>query len=99
MQSVNIPRWYGFHQQLCNVNELHLFCDASSLAYEAVAYFRVVVHNDIICRFVTAKSRLAPLKGNSLTIPKLQLQAAVLAVKLKEAIVTETNVKLNSIYF
>ena len=76
-----------------------MFCDASSLPYEAVAYFRVIVHNDIICRFVIAKSRLAPLKGNSLTIPKLELQATVLAVRLKEAIVTETNVKPNSIYF
>ena len=76
-----------------------MFCDALSLAYGAVAYLRVIVHNDIIFRFVIAKSRLAPLKGNSLTIPKLELQVAVLAVRLKEAIVTETNVKPNSIYF
>ena len=76
-----------------------MFCDASFLAYGAVAYYRVIVHNDIICRFLIAKSRLAPLKGNSLTIPNLELQATVLAVRLKEAIVTETNVKPNSIYF
>ena len=76
-----------------------MFCDTSSLDYGATAYFRVIVHDDIICRFVIAKSRLAPLKGNSLTIPKLELQATVLAVRLKEAIVTETNVKPNSIYF
>ena len=99
IQSVKIPRWYGFHQQLCNKIELHLFCDASSLAYGAVVYFRVIVHDGVICRFVIAKPRLAPLKGNSLTIPKLELQATVLAVRLKEAIVTETNVKPNSIYF
>ena len=99
IQSVNILRWYGFHQQLCNVTELYLFCDASSLAYDAIAYFRVIVHNGIIFRFVIAKSRLAPLKGNSLTIPKLELQAAVLGVRLKEAIVTETNVEPNSTYF
>ena len=76
-----------------------MFCDASSLAYGAVAYFRLIVHDDIICRFARAKSRLAPLKGSSLTIPKLELQAAVFAVRLKEAIVTKTNVKPNSIYF
>ena len=62
------------------------------LSLRSVAYFRVIVHDDSI-------SRLAPLKGSSLTIPKLELQAAVLAVRLKEAIVTETNVKPNSIYF
>ena len=99
LQSVNIPRWYEFHQQLCNLIELHVFCDTSSLTYGAVAYFSVIVYDDISCRFVIAKSLLAPLKGNSLTIPKLELKAAVLAVRLKEAIVTETNVKPNSIYF
>ena len=76
-----------------------MFCNASSWAYGAVAYFRVIVHDDKICRFVIAKSRVTPLKGSSLTIPKLELQAAVLAVRLKEAIVTETNVKPNSVYF
>ena len=60
---------------------------------------RVIVHDDIICRFVIAKSRLAPLKGNNLTILKLEQQTAVLAVRLKEAIVTKTNVQPNSIYF
>ena len=76
-----------------------MFCDASSLAYGAVTYLRVIVYTDIICWFVVAKSWSAPLKGNSLTIPKLELQAAVLVVRLKKATVTETNVKPNSIYF
>ena len=82
-----------------NVIELHLFCYLSSLAYGGVAYFRVIVHDDIIWTFFIAKSRYAPLKGSSLTIPKLELQAAVLAMRLKEAIITETNVKPNSVYF
>ena len=76
-----------------------MFWDVSSLAYGAVAYVSVIVHNDIICRLIIAKSRLVPLKGHSLTIPKFELQAAVLAVRLKEAIVTEPNAKPNSIYF
>ena len=44
------------------------------------------------------KSRLAPLKESSLTIPKLELQATVLRVRMEEAIPIETNVKPNSIY-
>ena len=99
IQTINVPRWYGFHQRIRNVIELHLFCDASSLAYGAVAYLKVIIHDDIICRFVIVKSRLAPLKGSSLTFPKRELQATVLTARLKQAIVTETNVKPNSIYF
>ena len=32
IQLMNTPCWYGFHQQLCNIIKLHLFCDASSIA-------------------------------------------------------------------
>ena len=76
-----------------------MFYDTSSFAYEAVTYFRVILHDDIISQLVITKSRQAPLNGSSLTIPKIELQATVLAVRLKEVMVTETNVKSNSVYF
>ncbi|GFS72372.1 integrase catalytic domain-containing protein [Trichonephila clavipes] len=60
---------------------LRIFCDASPRAFGAVAYFRYVTANDdIYTRFITAKSRVSPLK--KLTLPRLELLRAVLASKI-----------------
>ncbi|XP_071085478.1 uncharacterized protein [Haliotis cracherodii] len=63
--------------------ELHHFADASIAGYGAVSYVRIVDScGRIHCSFLMAKSRLAPIK--SITIPRLELCAAVLSVKLDE---------------
>jgi hypothetical protein len=57
---------------------LCVFADASSGAFGAYAYLRSEEPTGSVhVRFVAAKSRVAPLK--ELTIPRLELQAAVLA--------------------
>ena len=56
---------------------LHVFADASLKAYWAVAYIQ---QDQGSPSFVMSKSRAAPLKH--LTLPKLELKAAVLAAKL-----------------
>ena len=61
--------------------ELHHFCDSSERAYGAVSYVRVVDSAGVIhCSFLVAKSRLAPIK--QVTIPRLELMAAVLGVQI-----------------
>ncbi|XP_071052597.1 uncharacterized protein [Onthophagus taurus] len=61
--------------------ELHLFSDASSVGYCAVAYLRTVLFdNTIKLNFVYAKSRVAPLKV--ISIPRLELCGAVLLADL-----------------
>nr|CAB3263161.1 uncharacterized protein LOC104265735 [Phallusia mammillata] len=63
--------------------ELHHFADASSVAYGAVCYLRIVdVGSRVHCVFLVGKCRLAPLK--TVSIPRLELTAAVLSVKLDE---------------
>ena len=47
--------------------------------------------------FVMGKSRLAPLK--SMTIPRLELCGAVLATRLHEVFVRETDLKIDKIFF
>jgi len=38
-RTITIPRWYGFHRNDCQNVQLHLFCDASEIAYGTVAYY------------------------------------------------------------
>ena len=58
---------------------LCVFCDASEQAFGACVYIRWELDDGSYdVRFVTAKSRVAPLK--ELTLPRLELQAAVVAM-------------------
>ena len=74
LNEVNIPRSIGW---LREDTRFHVFCDASSKAYCTVVY---AVHGGE-SRFVLAKARLAPLKP-SLTIPRLELMAALIGMRL-----------------
>ena len=56
--------------------QLHVFTDANTKAYGAVAY----LSNEDQTSFVMAKGRVAPMK--QITLPKLELMAAVIAAKL-----------------
>ena len=60
---------------------LHIFADASTKAYGAVAY----LHQNKQVAFTMSKTRVAPLKP--LTLPRLELSAAVLAARLGDFIV------------
>ena len=48
--------------------------------------------------FILAKSRLAPLKERLLTIPKLELQATVIAAKMKETVLHEISFHPRAIF-
>ena len=68
---------------------LCIFADVSQDAFGACAYARWLTANgDFDVRFIAAKSRVAPLK--ELTIPRLELQAAVLASRLQVTIKEES---------
>ena len=82
LSTVSIDRCYT-PKILGHLNdaELHIFCDASGTAFGAVAYLRVQDQSgNVHCSFVLGKSRLAPLK--TVTIPRLELSAAVVGVNL-----------------
>lgn len=81
--SLTIPRCYfpGALNSTYENLELHIFVDASEVAYSAVAYFRVVGSDGVpVCALVAAKAKVAPLKP--LSIPRMELQAAVLGTRL-----------------
>ncbi|XP_055948251.1 uncharacterized protein LOC129981438 [Argiope bruennichi] len=61
--------------------EMHIFCDASQIAYGAVAYFWWETSSgEVGAYFVMAKSRLAPLK--KLSLPRLELMEALVGARL-----------------
>ena len=78
--------------------ELHVFADASEDTMCAVAYLRSQPKEySADLAFVIGKCRVAPMRH--LSIPRLELQAAVMAVRLKEQIVKEHEMKINSCSF
>ena len=81
-----------------NMTELHHFSDASEAGYGAVSYIRMTNNKgEVHCAFVAGKSRLAPLKF--MTIPRLELSAATVAVKLDQMIRKELDCEINKSFF
>ncbi|MEZ4720248.1 MAG: hypothetical protein R2813_00025 [Flavobacteriales bacterium] len=67
---------------------IHSFSDASSYAYGQCSYLRLVDTNDrISCCLLMGKSRVAPSKP--VTIPRLELVAATMSVKISNMLVKE----------
>ena len=91
LAKLNIPRC--LLPENCDYNsvksiQVHHFGDASSGAYGTVTYLRFVCKNDnVFCRFIFSKARLAPLK--TISIPRLELTAAVLALKIDQMLKRE----------
>ena len=78
--------------------ELHHFADASQIAYGTVSYARLVDENGRMhCNFLAGKSRLAHMK--QMTIPRLELSAAVLAVRMNQMLQEEFQLKFNKTVF
>ena len=75
-----------------------MFADASEDTMCAVAYLRSQPKEySSGLAFVIGKCRITPMRH--LSIPRLELQAAVMAVRLKEQIVKEHEIKIHSYSF
>lgn len=84
LPSLQIPRCL---RTPCVVRDvtLHTFVDASQEAYGAVCYTRHVYEDgSVSCCLVASRSRVAPLQAVS--IPRLELMAAVVGLKLSETV-------------
>ncbi|GFT32713.1 integrase catalytic domain-containing protein [Trichonephila clavipes] len=82
LTEIKIPRFYlGNIDQEISKCEIHCFSNASKSAYGTILYLRFVTcNNEIETSFICSKSRVAPLK--SLTLPRLELTAALLSARL-----------------
>ncbi|XP_038058753.1 uncharacterized protein LOC119730035 [Patiria miniata] len=99
LKSLSIPRCIkprGFGTS--TTVQLHHFCDASERGYGAVTYLRLQdVDERVSSCLLMAKAKLAPLKKT--TIPRLELAAGVVSVKLDEMIRRELLLPLQESVF
>ncbi|XP_011699835.1 PREDICTED: uncharacterized protein LOC105457083 [Wasmannia auropunctata] len=108
-------RWSRLRSGLADINQLsvprcaklnadpqsiqvHGFCDASQRAYGACIYIRTkleggVYHVELLC----SKSRVAPLK--TVSLPRLELLAALLLARLVKKISTSINLSEMQTFF
>lgn len=78
--------------------QLHHFSDASKSGYGTVSYLRLENDNkEVHVAFITGKSRVEPLK--QMTIPIMELTAAVLAVKVDTMLRKELQLQLDKSIF
>ena len=83
-----LPRHHPKYSPTDSKGEIHVFSDAPELAFAAVAYLRYRTEDDeIVCTFLASKWRIAPLK--ILSIPRLELQGALLAARLGKTLEDE----------
>ena len=83
LPTMTIPRAYSPSSNRSNdVRNIYVFSDASTKAYGAVVY--ICKNNQI--SLVMSKSRVAPIK--SITLPKLELMAAVVATRLAQFVIS-----------
>ncbi|XP_018401827.1 PREDICTED: uncharacterized protein LOC108778994 [Cyphomyrmex costatus] len=79
-EEVTIPRWTQLGHHVLHL-ELHGFSDASTKAYAAAVYIRVVTVDGLISAHLLAvKSKVAPVK--TMSVPRLELSAAQLLARL-----------------
>ena len=80
------------------ITEIHHFYDASQCACRAVSHLRQVnLDGQVHYSFLVGKSRLAPLK--QMSIPRLELVAAAVSVRLKKLLKNELEIPIAKITF
>lgn len=97
LKEIKIPRWLLITSDVIEDVSIHGFCDASTIAYGAVAYLRVKTYNnEYKTMLIAAKTRVAPVKPVSL--PRLELCGAVLLSKLLKHISRATRIPRKQIF-
>ena len=97
---ISVPRCVldGIEAEDVNSIQLHGFADASKIAYGANIYIRVTTSNVSYSQLSASKTRVAPLKGE--TIARLKLMAALTLANLITAVYKALayTIKINAVF-
>ena len=84
-------------EEIVGKPELLVFSDGSVMAFGAVSYIRWKLKSgNRWSTLVMSKSKISP--KNRITIPRLELNGAVLAKRLKEFLVSQLDIKFANVY-
>ena len=86
LSKLTLPRAYFPHLPDAVNDHLYVFADASTKAYGTIVY----LYSNGNISFVISKGRVAPIKA--LTLPKLELMAAVTAIRVAKFVQTSLSV-------
>ena len=95
ISKIEIRRWT--HYKSKRHLQIHCFCDASEDGYCVAVYVRVKSKEGIWPTLLTAKSRVTPLKTES--IARLELIGCVLATRLVAAVLQEYPTTPENVFF
>ena len=97
MPDIEIPRWLNTSSNQKNIHQLHIFVDASTVALAAVAYILTQEQDKRFqTPFLLGKCKVAPIER--ISVPKLELVAAVLGTRLSTSIQTEMTIRFEKVY-
>ena len=92
--TIKLPRYTDITNS-SGSTELHIFCDASQKAYGACAYLRQTNGDEQSSHLIMCKTRVAPVKEH--TIPRLELMATLLGIRLVHFIRTQLPLQFNRV--
>ena len=92
LSEISVPRCYVSSKGKIKTYELHHFSDASTFGYGQASYIRTVDEYGHICSsLVISKAKVTPKR--TVTIPRLELTAAVLSVNVARFLEKELNIQ------
>ncbi|XP_011171560.3 uncharacterized protein LOC105204206 [Solenopsis invicta] len=98
INTIRIPRRVISHSNAIRFY-LHAFCDASLKAYGACIYLQTIDNkNNYSSRLLCSKSRVAPIKNKTMTLPKLELCGAIVLARLLKNVRTALKINFDEIY-
>ncbi len=97
LNALKIPRCLRVEEQVVSTTII-TFVDSSKEAYGCAVYVHHKYENqEVTCRLITSKSKVAPL--TPVTIPKLELMGAVLGSRLTQSVIAVLRIPMQDVIF